>query len=164
MKRFDCKSCLRVACISGDVAQEKKLRIYLRHDDPHVAYYDVALPPGAAAIIREGLHWRTPNQLVPEVQAQFPSVTSNQVHFAWTKMSEILWKRDEKQLPSAQILLNELGDDVDVLDVHPAEGVEQLCWAMKKIITPLRGKIVEIALDATCTCNQFFSRVVYGAW
>ncbi|KAJ7434395.1 hypothetical protein B0H11DRAFT_1757683 [Mycena galericulata] len=146
MERFDCKSCLRVACISGDVAQEKKLRIYLRHDDPHVAYYDVALPPGSAAIIREGLHWRTPNQLVPEVQAQFPSVTSNQVHFAWTKMSEILWKRDEKQLPSAQILLNELGDDVDVLDVHPAEGVEQLCWAMKKIITPLRGKIVEIAL------------------
>ncbi|KAJ7498436.1 hypothetical protein B0H11DRAFT_1997743 [Mycena galericulata] len=164
MERFDCKSCPRVACISGDVAQEKKLRIYLRHDDPHVAYYDVALPPGAAAVIREGLHWRTPNQLVPEVQAQFPSVTSNQVHFAWTKMSEILWKRDEKQLPSAQILLNELGDDVDVLDVHPAEGVEQLCWAMKKIITPLRGKIVEIALDATCTCNQFFSRVVYGAW
>lgn len=48
--------------------------------------------------------------------------------------------------------MKEFGDEVDVLDVHPAEGVEQLCWAMKKIIELLKGKIVEIALDATCTC------------
>ncbi|KAF8182466.1 hypothetical protein K438DRAFT_1767385 [Mycena galopus ATCC 62051] len=72
-----------------------------------------------------------------------------QMHSAWTDMSEILWKRDKAQLPSAEVLLKEFGDGVDILDIHPPEGVEQLCWAMKKIIEPLKGKIVEIAVGAT---------------
>ncbi|KAJ6523472.1 hypothetical protein DFH09DRAFT_1329961 [Mycena vulgaris] len=154
MQRFDCKSSLRVSCLSGDVSGEKKLRVYLQHHDSHLPYYDVAMLPGAADIIRESLEWHTPVELVAKVQAQFPSVTSGQVHSAWTQMSEILWKRDDMQLPSAKRLLKEFGDEVDVLDVHPAEGVEQLCWAMKKIIEPLRGKIVKIALDATYGTNS----------
>lgn len=104
----------------------------------------------SAAIIRENLQWHTPVEIAPNVKAQYHSVTSSQVHFAWTQMSEILWKRDKMQLPSAETLLKELGDEVDVLAVPPADGVEQLCWAMKKIIQPLKGQIVEIAIDATC--------------
>ena len=65
-------------------------------------------------------------------------------------MSEVLWKKDPDQLPSAQKLLAEFGDEVDVFDVKPAEGVEQLCWGMKRIAEPLRGQVVEIGLDATC--------------
>ncbi len=65
-------------------------------------------------------------------------------------MSETLWKRDKMQLPSAKILMEEFKDDVDVFDVKPPDGVEQLCWGMKRIGAELRGQIVEIALDATC--------------
>ncbi|KAF7333353.1 SWIM-type domain-containing protein [Mycena venus] len=50
-------------------------------------------------------------------------------------MSEILWKRDKAQLPSAEILLKEFGDEVDGLD-------------------PLKGKIVEIAADAAYGTNS----------
>lgn len=110
------------------------------------------MPPEAAAIIRDGLEWSTPVEMVGRIQRLFPHVTASQVHSAWSQMSEILWKRDKMQLPSAEILLKELGDDVDVLDVHPAEGVEQIAWVMKKIMEPLRGKIVEIGIDATCGC------------
>jgi hypothetical protein len=65
-------------------------------------------------------------------------------------MSEILWKRDHLQLPSAETLLKEFVKDVDVFDVEVPEHVEQLCWGMKKIAAKLKGKVVEIGIDATC--------------
>ncbi|KAJ7937453.1 hypothetical protein B0H13DRAFT_2302616 [Mycena leptocephala] len=120
MDRCDCKSSLRVACLSGDVVGEKKLRVYLQHHDSHLPYCD-----------------HTPVEIAPNVKAQYPSVTSSQVHFAWTQMRDF-----------------EFGDEVDVLAVPPADGVEQLCWAMKKIIEPLKGQIVEIAIDATYGTNS----------
>ena len=39
--------------------------------------------------------------------AIYPSITANQVHAAWTTMSETLWKRDKEQLPSVKLLLGE---------------------------------------------------------
>ncbi|KAF7377076.1 hypothetical protein MSAN_00126100 [Mycena sanguinolenta] len=127
MHRFDCKSMLRVSSLNGDDGQ-RKISISLRHLDSHVPYYDVGMPPEAAAIIRDGVEWSTPVQLVG--------------------------KRDELQLPSARALLKELEDDVDVLDIHPADGVQQLAFVMKKIIQPLRGKVVEIGTDATYGTNS----------
>ncbi|KAJ7078963.1 hypothetical protein C8R44DRAFT_654310 [Mycena epipterygia] len=153
MHRFDCNSHLRVSSLAGEVPGERKISISLRHHDSHVHYYDVSMPPEAAAIIRDGLEWSTPVEMVGRTQRLFPHVTASQVHSAWSQMSEILWKRDKMQLPSAEILLKELGDDVDVLDVHSAEGVEQIAWVMKKIMEPLHGKIVEIGIDATCGCS-----------
>jgi hypothetical protein len=133
----------------------------------HVHYYDVAMPSEAVAIIWEILEWTTPNSMVGKVRERFPHVTSGQIHRAWTDMSEMLWKRDSAQLPSATTLLEEYGDEVDVLGVHPAEGVEQLAWAMKKIEEPLHGKVVEIGIDATCTSTAGNSRAVpkcYGIY
>ena len=124
--------------------------ITIKHALVHVPYYGVTLPPEAVDIVRECVEWATPNEILHRVQAKYPHVTSEQVHGAWTKMSEVLWKKDPDQLPSAQKLLAEFGDEVDVFDVKPAEGVEQLCWGMKRIAEPLRGQVVEIGLDATC--------------
>jgi hypothetical protein len=150
MHRFDCKHRLRVSSLNGDPGQ-RKISISLGHFASHVHYYDVAVPAEAAAIIRDGIEWSTPVQMVGKVQGLFPNVTATQIHSAWSEMSQILWKRSDMQLPSAKILLDELGDNVDVLDPQPAEGVQQLAWAMKKVMEPLRGKVVEIGIDATCT-------------
>jgi len=65
-------------------------------------------------------------------------------------MSETLWRRDKEQLPSAETLLREFSDDVDVFDIEVEEGVQQLCLGMKKIRERLRGKVIEIGIDATC--------------
>ncbi|KAJ7661459.1 hypothetical protein DFH06DRAFT_1268903 [Mycena polygramma] len=129
---------LRVSSLDGNVAGERKISISLQHHDAHVPYFDVAMPPEAAAIIREGVEWSTPVAMVGKVQALFPHVTASQIHSAWSEMSEVLWKRDKQQLPSAQILLEELGDDVDVLDLKPPEGVQQVAWVMKKVMEPLQ--------------------------
>lgn len=91
--------------------------------------------------------------LVSRIQQLFPKVTAKQVHSAWAAMSEDFWKKDKMQLPSAKALLEEHQDDVDIFHVGVDDGVEQLCWGMKKIATKLdiKTNVVEVALDATCT-------------
>ena len=54
------------------------------------------------------------------------------------------------QLPLAKMLLEEFNDDDDVFKINVAEGVQQLCWVMKKILVMLKGKVVKIGMDATC--------------
>ncbi len=108
------------------------------------------MPHEAAALIRENLEWSCPNEVAKKVQMTYPYITANQVHAAWTTMSETLWKRDIRQIPSVRALLGELEDDVAILDLPAIEGVEQVGWVMKKIVLPLQGKLVEIGMDATC--------------
>jgi hypothetical protein len=63
-------------------------------------------------------------------------------------MSKTLWKQEKDQLFSAKTLLSENKDDVDMIQ----DVVQQLCWGMKKILTELKGKVVEIAVDPKCRC------------
>jgi hypothetical protein len=156
MLRYDCKSKLHISYRTNpgrERCEEKAFRItiWLEHHMKHTPYYDVSLPPEAAALIRENIEWFSPHEVAKRVLPTYPAITANQVHAAWTTMSETLWKRDREQLPSVKILLGELGDDVTVLDVPKMEGVEQIAWVMKNILMPLSGKIVEIGIDATCT-------------
>jgi hypothetical protein len=126
--------------------------IRLDHHERHPPYYNVAMPSDAIQMIRESLEWTTPVSMVPKVQALFPKVTAKQIHAAWTSMSEAIWKRDANQLVSAEMLLQEWTDDVEIFKIDVIDGVEQLCWGMRKILFQLKGKIVEIAVDATCEC------------
>ncbi|KAG1878754.1 hypothetical protein C8R48DRAFT_745325 [Suillus tomentosus] len=134
----------------GNQINERTLSIRMKHHDAHVPYYDVAMPSDATQIIHDQLEWSSPSSLAPKIQALYPYITTSQVPFAWMKMSEILWKKDSDQLTSAKMLLDEFGRDIDVFNVELADGVEQLCWGMKKITRQLEGKVVEIGLDATC--------------
>jgi hypothetical protein len=85
------------------------------------------------------------------IQQQWNNVTSSQIYSVWAKMSEAIWKRNPDQLSSAKELLEEYPDDVEVFrDITPPDGVQQLCFGLKRILHGLRGKIVEIGLDATC--------------
>jgi hypothetical protein len=109
------------------------------------------MPPGAVDMIRENVEWLTPVAMVAKVQAAYPSITSAQIHAAWMQMSQIFWHRDDLQLPSARKLLNEYGDEVDIFSPRNVpEGVDILCWGMKKIERPLHRKIIEVGLDTTC--------------
>lgn len=133
------------------------LRVHLEHHEAHVPYYDVGMPEGAAAIIRQYAEWLTPVQLAGKVQQIYPQVTSQQVGTTWTKVSEMFWRWDDKQITSLKELLVESEDNVDVFDVGPLpKGVEMVCWGMKKINSALKGKVVEIGLDATCKCLPYY--------
>ena len=152
MHRYNCQSKLNISYRANPKSDERtyKITILLEHRMKHTPYFDVSLPPEATALIREELEWTCPNEMSKKVQMTYPSVTANQVHAAWTTMSQTLWKRESEQLPSVKALLDELKDDVAVLNLAVMEGVEQVAWVMKKIALPLQGKVVEIGIDATC--------------
>lgn len=152
MARFPCKSSLVIICKDAvpKATDQRLVTIRLKHVCPHVHYFNVDLPPEAADIIRDGLEWSTPNEMVGRVQLRFPNVTATQIHAAWTRMSDVLWKRDPNQMLSAKTLMAEFGSEIEIIDCRPAEGVEQLAWGMKLIADQLRGQVVEVGLDATC--------------
>ncbi|KAJ7238382.1 hypothetical protein C8J57DRAFT_1566088 [Mycena rebaudengoi] len=155
MKCYPCGSKLVISCRTGKDANQLNVTVQLKHVAGHIIYNDVTMPRAALDMIRENVEWLTPVAMVSKVQATFPKVSAAQVHRAWTEMSEIFWRRDDAQLPSAEKLLHEHGDDVDVFRPEDVpEGVEMLCWGMKKIAGPLRGKIVEIGVDATYNTNS----------
>jgi len=149
-KMYPCKSHLMISCHEIDESLTKVLA-RIEHHVRHVDYLDVRIPEGAKDMIREHVEWLTPVAMVAKVQALFSDVTAAQIHAAWQNMSQHYWRRDNLQLPSASQLLREYRDDVDVFEpANVPEGVEILCWGMKKIAGPLKGKIVEVGLDATC--------------
>ncbi|KAJ6602810.1 hypothetical protein DFH09DRAFT_1270635 [Mycena vulgaris] len=156
MKRFPCGSKLSISCRARkDNEDELTVTVQLKHAAKHVTYVDVAMPPEALAMIRDNVEWMTPVTMVAKVQAAFPTVTAAQIHRAWMEMSEPFWRFDDDQLLSTKKVLEEHIDDVDIFEPQDVpEGVEMICWGMKKIATPLKGKIVEIGVDATYNTNS----------
>jgi len=125
--------------------------IYVQHHVKHVLYVDVGMPPEALQMIQEQAEWSTPAEMATKIQSVYPQVTTKQIHAAWRGLSQEYWRRDDIQLISAKKLLAEYGDAVDIFDlVGVPDGVEILAWGMKRIAETLRGKIVEIGIDATC--------------
>ena len=126
------------------------ISIWLEHHMKYTPYYDVSIPPDAAALICKNLDCLCPNEVGKKVLMTYPSVTAKQVHAAWTMMSETLWKWGRDQSASVKALLGELQNDTATLDLPEIEGVEQIAWVMKKVVHVLHGKIVEVGIDATC--------------
>jgi hypothetical protein len=155
MKRYPCESKLSISCRARkDNEDQLDVTIQLKHAAKHVGYLDVSMPPEALTMIRDNVQWMTPVAMVTQVQAAFPNVTAAQIHRAWVEMSEPFWRFDDDQLLSTKKLLEEHTDDVDIFEPDDVpEGVEMVCWGMKKIATPLKGKVVEIGVDATCKCS-----------
>ncbi|KAF8995535.1 hypothetical protein BDQ17DRAFT_1330478 [Cyathus striatus] len=88
--------------------------------------------------------------MMEKIQTLFPNVTRLQVQSAWKEFSKVHWYCDDLQLPSAKILLGEFKDEVDIFKPQGLpEGVEMLAWGMKIVANKLKGKIIEIGMDAT---------------
>ena len=81
-----------MSCVREDSPSTQTVSIQIQHHERHNPYYNVTMPPKASDIIHENLEWMTPVSIIPKVQAVYPQVTGKQVHWAWTEMSEVLWK------------------------------------------------------------------------
>jgi len=150
MKRYPCQSRMSIT-YRQDKDGTYNITVNLRHHVKHVLYVDVRMPPEALHSIEEQAEWSTPAEMATKIQSIYPQVTTKQIHAAWRELSQHYWRRDEAQLPSAKKLPAEYEDDVDIFDpVGVPDGVEMLAWGMKRIAEPLRGKVVEIGMDATC--------------
>lgn len=150
MKRYLCRSRMSIT-YRQDKDGIYHITVNLQHHIKHVLYVDVRMPPEALQMIQEQAEWSTPSAMATKIQSIYAQVTTMQINATWRELSQQYWHRDEMQLPSAKKLLAEYGDDVDVFEpVGIPERVEILAWGMKRIAGPLRGKVVEIGMDATC--------------
>lgn len=109
------------------------------------------MPAEVLQIIQEEAEWALPSAMATKIQLIHPHITTSQINAAWREQSKTHWLRDPEQLPSARKLLAEYGDDVDIFEPEDIpDGVEMLAWGMKRIAKPLKGKVIEIGMDATC--------------
>ncbi|KZT57507.1 hypothetical protein CALCODRAFT_434063, partial [Calocera cornea HHB12733] len=149
MDRFDCQSHL-VIVIKQHTTHT--VQIYFQHCQMHLPYYDVRLPEDVAEYMRTNLSLG-PSAIYMSIQRQHlgPDVTRKQVHSAWTRMSETIWRRSQNEIHSGQQLLDE-SDEVDHFkDLVIPSGVTMVAWAYTKLITSIGPQnIYEISLDATC--------------
>ena len=150
MKRYPCKSAMTVTYKRNKIGGQD-IFIRLQHHISHVLYSDVQMPPEVLQTIQEQAEWSTPSAMAAKIQSAYPQVTTNQINAAWRELSKTYWQRDNDQLTSARKLLAEYEGEADVFELTGIpEGVEILAWGMKQIAEPLRGKVVEIGIDATC--------------
>ncbi|KAJ7850525.1 hypothetical protein B0H14DRAFT_3664816 [Mycena olivaceomarginata] len=155
MKRFSCGSKLSISCRTHPTEREELTVTVQMEHSAHIPYLDVSMPQEALDMINANVEWLTPVAMVQRVQAAFPVVSAAQIHTAWRELSQGFWRRDDKQLPSTEKLLREYLDDVDVFEPEDVpDGVEMVCWGMKRIAEPLKGKIVEVGVDATYNTNS----------
>ncbi|KAF8527020.1 hypothetical protein BU17DRAFT_61987 [Hysterangium stoloniferum] len=149
-KKQKLEHCTQFWC-SQDSACKKKSKIsedlnIKSHDNIRMTRYP------CHNIIWEHVEWLTSVAMVAKVQAAYAGVTAAQVHKAWMDMSQLFWHCDDLQLPSVKKLLEEFTDTVDIFSPNSIpDGVDILCWGMRKIAVPLEGKIVEVGIDATST-------------
>ncbi|KAJ7833625.1 hypothetical protein B0H14DRAFT_2364226, partial [Mycena olivaceomarginata] len=155
MKRFPCGSKLSISCRTHPTEHEQLTVTVQMEHSAHIPYLDVSMPQEALDMINANVEWLTLVAMVQRVQAAFPVVSAAQIHTAWRELSQGFWRRDDKQLPSTEKLLREYPDDVDVFEPEDVpDGVEMVCWGMKRIAEPLKGKIVEVGVDATYNTNS----------
>ena len=89
--------------------------------------------------------------MATKVRAAYPNLTIAQIYNAWRALSQTFWRRAEEQLESARKLLTENSNEVDIFKLsNVPDGVEILAWGMKRIADLLKGKVVEVGMDATC--------------
>jgi len=150
MKWYPCQSGLTITYKRNQNGGHNMF-VKLCHHVKHVTYVDVGMPPEALQMIQEQAEWSTPAAMASKIQSLYPQVTTKQIHAAWRELSQSFWRCDDNQWTSAQKLLAEYGDDVDIFEPDSLpDCVEMLAWGMKRIAESLQGKVVEIGMDATC--------------
>ena len=152
MDQYSCKSKLNISYCTNMKSSRKSytISIWLKHHMKHTLYYDVSIPPDAAALICKNLDCLCQNEVGKKVLMAYLSVTAKQVHAAWTAMSETLWKQGRDQSASVKAHLEELQDNTATLDLPEIEVVKQIMWVMREVVHVLLRKIVKVRIDATC--------------
>jgi hypothetical protein len=167
MDRFPCQSSLQIA-VTRRPSGLQEVSVRFRHHHRHVPYIDVTMPPAAFELISQHIGIAKPSDLLPSVQALegCGHLSSAQVYRAWTKLSEVLWRRDEDSIKSAVKLLEEFEQDGHAvrLNLDLPDGVTGIAWALPGIAERVKECVKEVALDATCesecNCSKYMNLIL----
>jgi hypothetical protein len=99
----------------------------------------------------------SPAEIFGQLELKNPNITQKQIHYWWTKLMKKNYERNQNQLISAHLLLNENNYNIIFMDLNG--DVKYIGF-----ITPLFQQLInnnEILVDATCkySLNYFMSSI-----
>jgi hypothetical protein len=178
MDVFDCHGQLQIAIFnSGSVVFVK-----LIHRDDHIPYWNIDVPKDIRDFVVKNLNL-TPQQvsasglliddqmiivmpfkLWDEILRMHPQpkFSRKTIYNLWSERVSKKWKRDEDEVKSAKILIEEASSPqneghethglytVMPVPLHDEPGFVAIAFVLKEVLRQWGGRIREISLDSTC--------------
>ena len=132
--RFDCNGCLKIKLHNS----LNKVSLKFVHKTPD-RVEEMKLTIG------QQLHL-SPKDIFSGMEMYYPNLTQKQVHYWWTRQVQASYKKDNDQLLSAKMLLEEA--QFDILLFNCEEGVKYVGF-VTNFFNQLKSNN-EIIFDATC--------------
>jgi len=140
MTRFNCNGNLNIKIDKTS----KKISLELTHDILHPRPEKCGVTKEMKMEIRQQLHL-APKDIFTSLQMSYPDLTQKQVHYWWTQHMQEQYKKDNEQLASTKILLQEAGFNILI---HNYDGVKYIGF-QTGFFDVIKAN-AEIVCDATC--------------
>ncbi|KAJ7575437.1 hypothetical protein C8J56DRAFT_801436 [Mycena floridula] len=162
MPAFQCSGWLHITLFDeADIAFVK-----ISHDDDHVAYCNIAVPPEIQEYVKNNADLN-PRKLWAHILKTWyptspPPFLQKSIYHLWAVQDRKRWKRDENELKSAKILLEEAAKLKDVprkglcsvepinLPTQEGDGFTALAFTLPETLRKFGGQVRELALDSAC--------------
>lgn len=142
MTRFNCNGILKVKFYGENV---NRAVLKFKHNLLHARPEHYGVTPEIKDKIRQQLHL-TPKEIYATLN--YPDLTQKQVHYWWTQQIQDVYKKNDNQLISAKILLEEAHLNVLVYS-HESESDVKCIGFLTNFFDTLKNNH-EIICDATC--------------
>jgi len=142
MTRFNCNGTLKVK-FSGE--NSNRVMLKFRHDFLHARPENHGVTQEIKDKIRQQLHL-TPKEIYASLN--YPDLTQKQVHYWWTQQIQEIYKKNDNQLISAKILLEEAHLNVLMYRYEPESDAK--CIGFLTNFFDILKNNYEIICDATC--------------
>jgi hypothetical protein len=139
--RFDCNGCLKIKLHNS----LNKVSLKFVHKTLHERPDRVDVTEEMKLTIGQQLHL-SPKDIFSGMEMYYPNLTQKQVHYWWTRQVQASYKKDNDQLLSAKMLLEEA--QFDILLFNCEEGVKYVGF-VTNFFNQLKSNS-EIIFDATC--------------
>jgi len=139
--RFDCGGTLKIKINTA----LRNASLELTHKILHARPEKIAVTDEIKATIRQQLHL-APKDIYSGLEEDNPNITQKQVHYWWTRQIQELYKRDDNQLVSTKMLLEDA--QYEIL-LHNCEAGTKYIGFVTSFFNSMKSN-KEIIFDATC--------------
>ncbi|KAF6747416.1 hypothetical protein DFP72DRAFT_821775 [Ephemerocybe angulata] len=160
MISFDCHGWLHIRLSS---TENTTAHVKLKHQDEHIPYWRVDVPEAVQDFVRKNSElpmdkiW---DQILKDTP--HPVFSRSAVANIWREVNSKKWKRDEDEVKSAMLLLQELskgGDGLDarytveVVQLPEIDGFTAVAFVVPHLLRIWKDNMREIMLDSTWKTN-----------
>src|SRR5436305_95341 len=153
LERFDCNSTIKIMINTNDQQATINYTHSILHKRPERYLIDEEIKE----FINSQIHL-SPAEIFGQLELRNPNITQKQIHYWWTKLMKKKYERNQNQLISNHLLLNENNYNIIFMDLNG--DVKYIGF-----ITPLFQKLInnnEILVDATCKYHlKYFISSIY---